>query len=84
MNAVLRFHNGDSYRTAILCKEGRTKAVKKTDSSWLMLPMFLHNTPKIGRPVTKAKRVMWQKGAFTIPKRKSKPRQYPGKRTVSP
>jgi len=49
-------------------KEGlRNKAVKKTDSSSLMLPMFLRGTPKTGRPVAKAKRVVWQKGEFTIP-----------------
>ncbi len=60
-------------------KEGRNKAVKKTDSSSLMLPMFLHNTPKIGRPVTKAKRVMWQKGAFTIPKAEEQTQTISGK-----
>lgn len=48
-------------------KEGRNKAVKKTDNSSLMLPMFLRSTPTIGRPVAKARQVMWQKGHFTIP-----------------
>lgn len=50
-------------------KEGvRGDALKVTNSRSLMLPMFLRATPRTGKPVTKAKRVLWQKGEFTIPK----------------
>ena len=49
-------------------KEGKNKAVKRTGSRALMLAMFLRSTPKTGKPVAKAKRVMWQKGQFTIAK----------------
>jgi len=47
---------------------GRNKAVKRTDSSSLMLPMLLRSTPKTGKPVAKEKQVLWQSGDFTVPK----------------
>lgn len=49
-------------------KEGRNKALKRTDSDSLMVPMFLRNTPKRGKAIAKAKRVLWQRGDFTVSK----------------